>query len=334
MLKLPTHKINNTSEHMTDVFRGYDHKLRISDGEWYDTQNLGSDHYPMMANRKPRSTFKTLTAPQGMIEKDALAYIDSGTLCYNSLATAVTGLTTGMKQLVSMGAYILIFPDKIYYNTQDATDYGSMEAGWSITGNVSYNPSNIDGSIYIPTVSPTPPANPTNGDTWVDTSTTPHIFKQFAEANAEWQEITTVYTRITFTTQGQLPALFKVNDGVKISGTEFPEVLDGDKLIYAIGGESGTAEDYIVVAGMTESAVTTSGTVTISRDVPDMDFVCECQNRIWGCFYGRKNGQNVNEIYACALGDFKTGTVLRDCQRTVMPRLWVLTGSGQEQSII
>ena len=45
--------------------------------------------------------------------------------------------------------------------------------------------------------------------------------------------------------------------------------------------------------------------VTISRVVPDMDFVCEANNRLWGCFYGNDGTQNLNEIYCCALGDFK-----------------------------
>ena len=33
-----------TSRSMVDVFRGYNHNLRISDGEFYDMENLTSDH--------------------------------------------------------------------------------------------------------------------------------------------------------------------------------------------------------------------------------------------------------------------------------------------------
>lgn len=43
----------------------------------------------------------------------------------------------------------------------------------------------------------------------------------------------------------------------------------------------------------------------VGRKVPDMDFVIESQNRLWGCKYGVVNGETVNEIYASALGDFK-----------------------------
>ena len=36
-------------------------------------------------------------------------------------------LTDGEKSLVSMGAYLVVFPDKIYLNTKDPSDYGSLE---------------------------------------------------------------------------------------------------------------------------------------------------------------------------------------------------------------
>lgn len=46
---------------------------------------------------------------------------------------------------------------------------------------------------------------------------------------------------------------------------------------------------------------------TIERAVPDMDFVIECNNRLWGCRYGyARNGEFVNEIYASQPGNFKS----------------------------
>jgi hypothetical protein len=94
---------------------------------------------------------------------------------------------------------------------------------------------------------------------------------------------------------------FKEHDGVEIRGTAYPEDLDGVKALYAVGA------DYIVVVGMIDRSVeSASAAVTLSRTVPDLDYVCECQNRLWGCFYGKgKDGKMLNEIYCCALGDFK-----------------------------
>lgn len=45
--------------------------------------------------------------------------------------------------------------------------------------------------------------------------------------------------------------------------------------------------------------------VSISRNIPDMDYVIESNNRLWGCFYGERDGKMLNEIYASKLGDFK-----------------------------
>ena len=45
--------------------------------------------------------------------------------------------------------------------------------------------------------------------------------------------------------------------------------------------------------------------VTVERSVPDMDYVVESGNRLWGCRYGVTDGKAGNEIYASKLGDFK-----------------------------
>ena len=45
--------------------------------------------------------------------------------------------------------------------------------------------------------------------------------------------------------------------------------------------------------------------VHLGRKMPEMDFVVEAQNRLWGCRYGEVDGEMINEIYASALGDFR-----------------------------
>ena len=60
--------------------------------------------------------------------KEKLCLVDGGKLFYDGRETALTRLSPGEKQLMSMGAYICVFPDKLYYNTADETDFGSMEA--------------------------------------------------------------------------------------------------------------------------------------------------------------------------------------------------------------
>ncbi|MBR4726609.1 MAG: hypothetical protein IK080_01845 [Clostridia bacterium] len=43
--------------------------------------------------------------------------------------------------------------------------------------------------------------------------------------------------------------------------------------------------------------------LVIRRTVPELDYVIECNNRLWGCRYGEQDGKFVNEIFACKQGD-------------------------------
>lgn len=303
-MQLPSLDYEYSDRSVTDTFAGYNHKLKIADGEFYDTRNLTSEYYPLLAERRKRGLVKQLTAPGGLLGKEKLAYVDNGVLYYDGEATGLTGLTPGEKQLVSMGAYICIFPDKKYYNTADANDRGSMEAYYTSTGAVKYTMCRVDGTDYgTATVSTAAPEKPENAALWIDTSKETHVLKQWSSATKEWVSIPTVYTKVQFISKGEMPGLFREYDGVTIGGAEAD--VNGDKVIYAMGG-SESEFDYIVVTGLLEQAVTQeTGSVSLSRSVPQMDFICESQNRLWGCYYGSDGEQSLNEIYCCALGDFK-----------------------------
>lgn len=57
------------------------------------------------------------------------------------------------------------------------------------------------------------------------------------------------------------------------------------------------ADNYVVVIGSLSAQFTQGSGLTIKRTVPDMDYVCENENRLWGC--SSKN----HEIYSSKLGD-------------------------------
>jgi hypothetical protein len=71
------------------------------------------------------------------------------------------------------------------------------------------------------------------------------------------------------------------------------------------GGEE--ESDWVVVSALPAHLPDDPDTaLRIDRSVPEPDFVCECRNRLWGCRYGLgEDGRPVNEIFCCALGDFK-----------------------------
>ena len=94
----------------------------------------------------------------------------------------------------------------------------------------------------------------------------------------------------TFTTTGAAFAFAK-GDAVKVSGCTTATANNGVTAIIrsiSTDGKTLTFDTAVFVAG-TESAV------TLSRAVPDMDYICEWNNRLWGCGGGT--------IYASALGE-------------------------------
>lgn len=308
MPNLPFLNGASTTREVIDTFAGYNHNLKIRDGEFFFTKDMTTRYYPMLANRQRRGIMDhQFTKLQAIIAKDALYWVENGTLYANGSATGLTGLqTANPTQLVSMGAYICVFPDKMYINTKNLTEFGSMDASWTLTGNVTYTMCQQDGTPYSSvTRSGTAPEAPSNGDIWIDENE--NVAKEYSEYTASWITLETVFTKCTFTSQGAIPAAFKEYDGVEISGLHF-EDLNGSKIIYALGGAENTEDDWIVLVGILgEAPADPSATVTIKREVPDMDYVCEAQNRLWGCRYGYDSdlGKTLNELYCCALGDFK-----------------------------
>ena len=293
-----------TEQEMIDGFGGYDHRLRIADGAWFDTENLSSDLAPMLSVRRPRGNTHLRAA--ALLEKDALAYVsEDGTLYYNFLPTAVTGLSAAPKQIVGMGAYLVIFPDKVYFNTADETDWGSLEAHFA-PQSASYELCRFDGTaLRADSIQPLEPDAPQNAQYWIDTSGERNVLRQWSEAQGEWVTVETAYVRIGFETRGVVPKLFSAGDGVSVSGSSLGEV-NGEKLLAAVGGGEGES-DWVVVTGLPAHLPDEPDTaLRIDRSAPEPDFVCECQNRLWGCRYGLdEGGRPVNEIFCCALGDFK-----------------------------
>ena len=300
-MKLSRLNVIPTSRDAVDVFGGYNHNLRIGDGEFYDMKNLTSSNYPALSPRKKRGTYVKATSPQGLIAKDALCYVDGSKFVINEYPIEM-GLNDELKQLVSMGAYVIIMPDKKYINTLDYTDMGDIEAEFTTTDDITFTLCTLDGADYENVSYHTPPAEPKNMDLWLDTSSTPSSLKQYSENSESWVTIPTTYVKISSPGIG---AKFKQYDGVTISGIVADDLVgfNSTSVLWATG------EDYIVIIGIIngpETQLHEASPVTISRKMPNMDFIIESENRLWGCRYGTSvNGAVVNEIYACKLGDFK-----------------------------
>lgn len=305
-MRYPQLNVLPTTRQMVDVFKGYNHNLRISDGEFFDMKNMTSDHYPILAPRGKRGVYATPENPQGLIAKDTLCYVDGTDFVMNEYRINMDLSVKEEdcpKKLVSMGAYVIIMPDKKYINTLDTTDFGNIEASFTTQSDTTFSLCTVDGAEHENmTVSAEEPAEPQNMALWIDISSTPHTLKQYSEASAVWVQIATTYVKISSPGIG---TAFEQYDGVTISGIVAQELqdLNASTTIWAKG------DDYIVVVGLLDMVTAqeiADGAITVERKMPNVDFITESENRLWGCRYGvASNGEVVNEIYACKLGDFK-----------------------------
>ena len=76
-MQFPTLTEVSQSREMIDAFGGYNHNLKIPEGEFYEMENLCGDDYPLLATRKQRNTLQAFGQNlQAMVSKgDALYYI-------------------------------------------------------------------------------------------------------------------------------------------------------------------------------------------------------------------------------------------------------------------
>ena len=304
-MEYPTLYVKEKSRQMSDAFLGYNHNLRIGDSEFYDMMNMTSNYYPVLAPRPKRGVYAASGKATGIIAKDKLCYAD-GTAFVIGEDRVEMGLTDSTKDLISMGAYVIIMPDRKYINTiKNGAEYehGNIDATFTTTADVSFQLCTLTGDAYEnATVSPTAPEEPKNEQLWIDTSSTPHTLKKYSTSSAMWVSIATTYVKISSTDIGKE---FKQYDGVKLSGI----TADGVKDLNGSHALWGCGNDYLVITGILDQVTTQTvaqGTITIERKMPVMDFIVESNNRLWGCRYGTNNdGDVVNEIYACKQGDFK-----------------------------
>lgn len=219
------------------TFGGYNRKLTINDNEFRDMKNMCSDYYPAIGTRKGRGgAKKTLTKPNGLFYKNGLVYIDETNLYYKD--EKVGTVTDSEKQIIGMGAYILIWPDKVYYNTSSG-EFGQMELTYTQVETITFEPVS-ENSAFTKIIAPNLP------------------FAQY--------------------------------DSIAIEGCS-NEDMNKTTIIQDV------QDDHIVITAVLEESFTQDSGIKITRKVPQMDFVCENNNRIWGC-----SSEN-HEIYCCKLGD-------------------------------
>lgn len=282
------------SREMLTVFRGFNANPRISEGEFAAMENMSAEGYPLLTPRRKRAIFARPDRLQGLTAKESVCWVDGSKFVLNGYPVELhlsTRAEDCPKRMVSMGAYVVIFPDKKYINTLDISDTGNLEAEFTAESAV-FQAAEADGTPLIPAyVQPEAPENPENMALWLDNSA--NVLMQWSGGTGMWVEVEQTFVRISAPGIG---GAFRVGDGVTLEGV--PAGVPENAVITACGA------DFVAVPGLLSSQIAAG--VTISRRLPPMDFVIECGNRLWGCRYGvNAAGDVVNEIYASKLGDFR-----------------------------
>lgn len=335
--------IRTTRETVT-AFGGYDHRSVISAGSWYDEQNITADNYPTATVRGKHGAL-TLDGGAGPVtgifeangREGYTRYASSGTPAADhgtvsfydpagTLSTVDLGLSSALKRFVRMGAYLIILPDKKWINTADAAEYGDMsdfKAEFEEDeGEVVFATVYKNGSAMSYTASSTAPVSPADKALWYDTTET--ILKQYNAAAARWVAYTDqIYTKITL--PGRVPRLVDLEGFdlyLYIEANRFSEYVTGKqprngyyRIEHAtVGSGSDYTTSIVIPWDVCDGTVYRYANVMLEFKMPDMDFVVESGNRLWGCKWGKTTKRDeegdevdviVNEIYATALGSFK-----------------------------
>ena len=293
-MQIPTLKQGNVSRENVTSFGGYHAGARIAEGEFATMKNCTGDQFPLIATRRKRGVYAAPQKCNGLLAKDSLCWVDGSKFVMNGYETELH-LTDSPKQLVSMGAYVIIFPDKKYINTADLSDSGNLEAEFTSAGTVKFTPVDGDGKPLIPAYTqPEEPEKPENGALWLDTSGAGALL-QWSAGTGMWVSVDNTLVRISCPNMG---VSFRPGDGVQLRG-----VPAG---VMTAGVIADCGRDYVTVPGLLERETSLDTPVTVGRYLPLMDMVLECGNRLWGCRYGlNRAGAVVNGIYASKLGDFR-----------------------------
>lgn len=130
-MRLPSMKYTSRIVKSKQInFGGLAHYKGAQDGELWDMRNLTSDYYPLLASRQPRAMLQKLDAPGGLFCWGKLCWVDGTGFYYDGVKKGT--VTAGQKRFAAMGAYIIILPDKKWYNI-DTGGFGSIESTWSGT---------------------------------------------------------------------------------------------------------------------------------------------------------------------------------------------------------
>ncbi len=299
----------NQYRDMTSVFGGYNRQLSCAEGQFYDMKNMTSQYFPVMSPRPHRGIVRDFVNPQAVLDKEELMWIDNGILYSNGKKVDLGEIalqSKGKKTMAKMGAYVVIMPDKVWYNAETG-DYGYMERGAHLL-NIGVDFTLVDkNGVMLETYDEDYYKDnaPKNGDYMISNANGKTTLKIYSAGTSTWTGVGTTYVMISGHNIG---AGFEKGDGVKITIDNSRADWGDAKNIFVNDEGDGKLSTNAIIHDRTDDSIIITGIISgnigffnmpisVERKVPDMSFITECNNRLWGC------SENGHEIYCCKLGD-------------------------------
>lgn len=320
--------------HSITAFIGLHRREFVPEGGFAALERVSTEAYPLLKSMDGEAALDLEDTPLAMtvrhVEHGGVLKEHFIALTQNSIYLAPAGagaaggtwqeldtpLSDSPKQLANMGKKLVIFPDAVYLDMEEPTKVVSLNARYSTRSSFDIAPCDRYGNpISLP--SATAPANPTGGSRYADTTDIGTTVYEWSAVTLQWVAVEP-YVRIKRSGIGKgfhpgdvveisgltHSAEYTINAGALVTGDAFYtqlEALNGTHELIACG------ENWIVFTGLLLAVARRPSAggadLAVSRTAPEMDFVCECNNRLWGCKYGMVDGELINELYASTLGD-------------------------------
>ena len=322
--------VKNTRD-LLRAFGGLNETYGCTEAEYSGGMNFSARDFPALSTRLPRRRLQELAGLNGMYHLNGLLTVCGQDLVYTpdeapaQPFTVKNAVADSRKTMVGIGTKILIFPDKVAFDTADGSA-APLGAAWEAGSlSVSFAPCDASGNTYeVKDKGTKEPEHPQDGQLFLKLNepdkpySAENTLEVYSEASGNWTVIPLDYCLVTAEGIG---AEFRVWDTVTLTGTGAEQAgqwagLDGDRIVYGVtettlrlradpGGEhfygrlvhNGSSVVWVSMDGTQREEYFPAEGVKVERRVPDLEYLTECDNRVWGC------SSSENVIYACKLGD-------------------------------
>ena len=322
--------VKNT-RNLLRAFGGLNETYGCTEAEYSGGMNFSARDFPALSTRLPRRRLQELAGLNGMYHLNGLLTVCGRDLVYTpdeapaQPVTVKNAVADSRKTMVGIGTKILIFPDKVAFDTADGSA-APLGAAWEAGSlSASFAPCDASGNTYeVKDKGTKEPEHPQDGQLFLKLNepdkpySAENTLEVYSEASGNWTVIPLDYCLVTAEGIG---AEFRVWDTVTLTGTGAEQAgqwagLDGDRIVYGVtettlrlradpGGEhfygrlvhNGSSAVWVSMDGTQREEYFPAEGVKVERRVPDLEYLTECDNRVWGC------SSSENVIYACKLGD-------------------------------